>query len=582
MPRKKVTEMSSMERLHYSIGGKTLRAILLFTLIISLSAAGFGSYLYMASIRREYRSRTWQMSRTGAYILDTEKTLDMAAKVMEIYFGMSEEERDSLQDKDSELLSRFDPVRDEYFEETRWTLDEIRDSNDGKAAFTAFIDPHTGRRIFIADSDPTDGFCPPGSWDQYDEDLVKALLEGKSYSIDALYGFGAMPSAIFDMQPYGYRCTAGTVIGRIDEYPVLVMFDTDMNMAAAAAWRFLVQYVLFLLAITALSVILSIRHTRRNVTDPLNRLADAATAYINDRTDGQREGQHFSRLDIRTGDEIEYLASTMKAMEQDMGTYIRNLTRITADNERISTELSLATEIQAAMLPHIYPAFPGRKEIDIYGCMYPARQVGGDFYDYYLTDEDHLCMVMADVSGKGIPAALFMMASKIILQSCAMLGRSAGETLTKTNQAICSNNEAGMFVTVWIGILELSTGILRASSAGHEFPAIRRPGRPFELFRDRHGLVIGAMDGIVYKEYEMVLEPGTKIFLYTDGVPEAADEEDNMFGNDRMIRALNLDPDAPPKTVLANVKKSVDEFVCEAEQFDDLTMMCLEYKGKQE
>jgi sigma-B regulation protein RsbU (phosphoserine phosphatase) len=234
------------------------------------------------------------------------------------------------------------------------------------------------------------------------------------------------------------------------------------------------------------------------------------------------------------------------------------------------------------MLPHIYPAFPGRKEIDIYGCMYPARQVGGDFYDYYLTDEDHLCMVMADVSGKGIPAALFMMVSKIILQSCAMLGRSAGETLTKTNQAICSNNEAGMFVTVWIGILELSTGILKASSAGHEYPVIQRPGRPFELFRDRHGLVIGAMDGVVYKEYEMVLEPGTKIFLYTDGVPEAADEDDNMFGNDRMVEALNLDPDAPPKTVLANVKKSVDEFVCEAEQFDDLTMMCLEYKGKQE
>ena len=579
MPRKQVTEMNTLERLHYSIGGKTFRGILLFTLIISLSAAGFGSYLYMASVRREFRSRTWQMSRTGAYMLDTEKTMEMAEKVIGIYEGMSEEDRLCLHDKDSELLSRFDPVRDEYFEETRQTLDEIRESHEGRAAFTAFIDPDTGRRVFIADSDPTDGFCPPGSWDVYDEDLIKSLLEGRSYDIDSFYGFGAIPSAIFRMEPYGYRCTAATIIGMVDRYPVLVMFDTDMNLAARASWRFLWQHVIFLILITALSILLSIRHTRKNVTGPLNELAGAAESYIHDRTDGSRGGQYFSRLDIRTGDEIEYLASTMKAMEQDLGTYVRNLTRITAEKERISTELSLATDIQAAMLPHIYPPFPDRKEIDLFASMYPAREVGGDFYDYYLVDDDHLCICIADVSGKGIPAALFMMASKIILQSCAMLGRSPGEILTKTNEAICSNNEAGMFVTVWIGILELSTGRLTASSAGHEYPVIRRPGGKFELFKDRHGLVIGAMEGITYKEYELVMEPGSKIFIYTDGVPEAADDDNRMFGNERMLQALNTDPAAPPRQVLGNVKKAVDEFVSDAEQFDDLTMLCLEYRG---
>jgi len=571
--------MNTLERLHYSIGGKTFRGILLFTLIISLSAAGFGTYLYMASVRREFRSRTWQMSRTGAYMLDTEKTMEMAEKVIGIYEGMSEEDRLCLHDKDSELLSRFDPVRDEYFEETRQTLDEIRESHEGRAAFTAFIDPDTGRRVFIADSDPTDGFCPPGSWDVYDEDLIKSLLEGRSYDIDSFYGFGAIPSAISRMDPYGSRCPAATIIGMVDRYPVLVMFDTDMNLAARASWRFLWQHVIFLILITALSILLSLRHTRKNVTGPLNELAGAAESYIHDRTDGSRGGQYFSRLDIRTGDEIEYLASTMKAMEQDLGTYVRNLTRITAEKERISTELSLATDIQAAMLPHIYPPFPDRKEIDLFASMYPAREVGGDFYDYYLVDDDHLCICIADVSGKGIPAALFMMASKIILQSCAMLGRSPGEILTKTNEAICSNNEAGMFVTVWIGILELSTGRLTASSAGHEYPVIRRPGGKFELFKDRHGLVIGAMEGITYKEYELVMEPGSKIFIYTDGVPEAADEDNRMFGNERMLQALNTDPAVPPRQVLGNVKKAVDEFVSDAEQFDDLTMLCLEYRG---
>ena len=211
------------------------------------------------------------------------------------------------------------------------------------------------------------------------------------------------------------------------------------------------------------------------------------------------------------------------------------------------------------MLPSIFPAFPERSEFDIYALMDPAREVGGDFYDFFLIDKDHLCMVIADVSGKGIPAALFMMISKIIIQSCAMLGRDAGEILTKTNEALCSNNRMEMFVTVWIGILEISTGKLTAANAGHEYPAIKT-GNKFELLKDKHGLVIGAMPGIVYKEYELDLKPGDKLFLYTDG-------------------ALNKDPDADPAILLRNVRRAVDEFVGSDEQFDDLTMLGFEYNG---
>ena len=211
--------------------------------------------------------------------------------------------------------------------------------------------------------------------------------------------------------------------------------------------------------------------------------------------------------------------------------------------------------------------------------MDPAKEVGGDFYDFFLIDEDHLGMVMADVSGKGIPAALFMMASKIILQSVAMLGGSPAEILTRTNEAICSNNQAEMFVTVWAGILEVSTGKLTAANAGHEYPIIKRPDGPFEIIKDKHGFVIGGMEGIRYKEYEMQLEPGTKIFVYTDGAPEATDENNKMFGMDRLVDALNADPQASPKQLLANVRKAVDRFVDGAEQFDDLTMMCVEYRG---
>ena len=211
--------------------------------------------------------------------------------------------------------------------------------------------------------------------------------------------------------------------------------------------------------------------------------------------------------------------------------------------------------------------------------MDPAREVGGDFYDFFLVDEDHLCMVMADVSGKGVPAALFMMATRIILSNNAKQGRSPAQILEETNAAICANNREEMFVTVWIGVLELSTGKLTAANAGHEYPALRRPGGGFELVEDPHGFVLGGLAGMKYREYELTLEPGSKLFVYTDGVPEATDAEEQMFGTERMMEALNREPERRPEEILAGVRAAVDAFVGEAEQFDDLTMLCVEYRG---
>ena len=281
----------------------------------------------------------------------------------------------------------------------------------------------------------------------------------------------------------------------------------------------------------------------------------------------------------RTGDEIEILAESFADISAKSHEYIRQITRITAEKERIGAELALATRIQADMLPNIFPPFPDRPEFDLYASMDPAREVGGDFYDYFLVDDDHLCLVMADVSGKGVPAALFMMASKIILQSVAMLGASPAEILAKTNEAVCSNNREEMFVTAWLGILEISTGQLTCANAGHEYPAIRKPDGAFELYKDRHGFVMGGLAFMKYQEYELTLEPGSRLFLYTDGVPEATDASKQLFGLDRMLDALNRDPDASPAGILNNVRADVDGFVKDAEQFDDLTMLCLEYRG---
>ena len=280
----------------------------------------------------------------------------------------------------------------------------------------------------------------------------------------------------------------------------------------------------------------------------------------------------------RTDDEIELLAESFAMLSGKTLEYIEEVQRVTSEKERIGAELSLATRIQADMLPNIYPAFPDRKEIDVYASMDPAKEVGGDFYNFFLVDDVHLCVCIADVSGKGVPAALFMMASTIVLSNNAAMGKSPAQILRETNEAICSNNREEMFLTVWLGILELSTGKLTAANAGHEFPVIKTPDGKFELLKDKHGLVLGGMSGAPYKEYEIMLKPGSKLFLYTDGVPEATNIQEELFGTDRMLDALNTVPDASPKDILQNVRTAVDCFVKDAEQFDDLTMVCVEYK----
>ena len=312
----------------------------------------------------------------------------------------------------------------------------------------------------------------------------------------------------------------------------------------------------------------------KRIVRPLNRI----TNRIAELSEGDLE---FKMDDAyRTGDEIEVLAESFANISHKTVEYVQEVTRVTAEKERIGTELHMANQIQFSMLPHVFPPFPDRPELDIYASMDPAKEVGGDFYDFFMIDDDHLCLVMADVSGKSVPAALFMMISKVILQSYAKVGQSVSEILNKTNEALCSNNKVEMFVTVWLGILEISTGRMTAANAGHEYPAIKRAGGLFELFRDKHGFIVGGLPKMKYKEYELQLNPGDKLFVYTDGVPEATSADNELFGTERMIDALNTDPNASCEQVLLNVRSAVDGFVKEAEQFDDLTMMCLEYKGK--
>ena len=249
------------------------------------------------------------------------------------------------------------------------------------------------------------------------------------------------------------------------------------------------------------------------------------------------------------------------------------------EKERIRTELDLAKRIQANSLPKVFPPFPDRHEFDLYASMTPAKEVGGDFYDFFLIDDDHLCLLIADVSGKGIPAALFMMLSSALIHNAALGEFSPAKVLQTANNQICANNPEEMFVTCWLGILEISTGKLTASNAGHEYPMIKKPDGRFELLKDKHGFGLGGMEGARYREYEIQMEPGSKVFVYTDGAAEATNSNDELFGAERLVTALQKGEEKAPGEILETVREEIEKFVGNAPQFDDLTMLCLQYTG---
>ena len=282
---------------------------------------------------------------------------------------------------------------------------------------------------------------------------------------------------------------------------------------------------------------------------------------------------------IHTGDEIEALSESFEKMDEELKEYISLNEEITAEKKRIEAELDMASSIQASQLPRLFPPFPNRDEFTLYASMTPAKEVGGDFYDFFMIDPDHIALVMADVSGKGVPAALMMMMARVLIKSSLQNGKSPEEALESVNNQLCEDNDAGFFITVWVGVLEISTGKGLAVNAGHEHPVLRRAGGSYELVEYRHAMPIATLSGLRFKQHEFRLYPGDSLFVYTDGVAEATNADNELFGCDRMLDALNRDADAEPRQILENVMQDINRFVDEAEQFDDITMLCFRYLG---
>ncbi|MCR5208567.1 MAG: SpoIIE family protein phosphatase [Eubacterium sp.] len=399
-----------------------------------------------------------------------------------------------------------------------------------------------------------------GAKEQIDKFLNKTVTEDIQYYTD---GVDSTPMLTVSVPLYD---SSGKVVA-------IIASDSEVSDINRALNKIIIGVLASIALIMIITMLVYYFATKKLIINPIVKLHEATDKIIDN-----IESDETVDIDIHTNDEIEMLANSFENMDIKLKEYIRKNEAITAEKERIGAELELATKIQADMLPNIYPAFPERNDFDIFATMNPAKEVGGDFYDFFLIDDSHLAMVIADVSGKGIPAALFMMMSKILIQNAVMGGDSPAEALEAVNRQICSNNREEMFVTVWLGIIDLKSGLLTAANAGHEKPIVKQPDGDFEVLNDRHGFVIGGLDGVKYRNYDIQLKEGAKLFLFTDGVVEATDESDELYGINRTLEILNSLKNERPKGILDGVKKSVDTFVGNAPQFDDLTMLCFEYR----
>lgn len=365
-----------------------------------------------------------------------------------------------------------------------------------------------------------------------------------------------------------------------DEIEAQVWLSYDLTDMIREHKNYLLRCVLFTLSLTVAASAAGMFLMRRYITRPVRRLAQATKEFTPEEN-GTYSAEKISKVEVRTRDEIGDLSRDIRSMQERIVENADNLARMTAEKERVSTELDLAKNIQASLLPDVFPAFPDRHEFSLYASMTPAREVGGDFYDFFLIDDDHLALVIADVSGKGIPAALFMAVSRTVIRDQLMSGCDPVRALERANAQLCSENPHMMFVTVWLAVVEISTGKGVACNAGHEHPAVRRAGGAFELVKYKHDRPAGFVPDTVYHSREFELKPGDSLLVYTDGVPEANNPQTELFGEERMMETLNRYADAEPEELIRRIYEAVASFADGADQFDDITMLAVKYHGRE-
>lgn len=529
------------------IAGRLTAGVILFGLLLGAVCSTVGYIEFTAVLEQQYNDSAYEIAETAREILNPDK--------FEQYLetGRTDEEYDN-------ILA---------------ILDTLTDAANVTFIYVAKVSGDYRTLTYIYDTVNSDteferyplGYTASDLDEKHTENVVKIMTKGgraEKYLYSYSKESGAHTTAAIDV-----KNSDGKIIA-------MLCVEKPMTRLEAARNTYVLHVILWTLTAIVLFIIVYSVILRRGIIKPIKTLT--------------KEAERFAKtnllsgepINIRQKDEVGILARAVEKMETDIARYTENLTVITAEKERVNTELSVATRIQANMLPSIFPAFPNRKEFDIFATMNPAKEVGGDFYDFFMVDERHLAIVMADVSGKGVPAALFMVIGKTLIKDHTWPGKDLGSVFDEVNELLCESNSEGLFITAFEGVLDLVSGEFRFVNAGHEIPYICKKNGKFEPYKIRAGFVLAGMEGMRYKCGEMQLEAGDKIFQYTDGITEAANVRMELYGMDRLTAVLGENSDLPPGELLPAVKRDIDNFVGEAPQFDDITMLCLEYRARME
>ena len=539
-----------MPKIH-SIRTKIVCSIVLFALVISTVLVCVSYFTYKSTMDEHYDTLGNNVAQTAISMIDEDVMLEYSRGV-------------AFADPQSTMASQ-------EYQSIITTLDNIKESNN--VLYLYIIYPTESGSYFIFDTDHSKDSCPYGYYMEYYEGSFSKIAH-------RLVRRETVP-AVISNKDYGwiisishpYISSGGELIG-------YVCVDISMEQVVRDRQAFLLNCILVMAVITVIFAFVYMFVFNKIFVGPIKQMTTATAAFVSDRGDDDRVLSPISLLKVKTNDELQTLCESLKKMELDLNLHIDNLKNITAEKERIGAELNVATHIQESMLPSIFPAFPDRQEFDIYATMNPAKEVGGDFYDFFMVDERHLAVVMADVSGKGVPAALFMVIGKTLIKDHTQPGRDLGDVFSEINNLLCESNSEGLFITAFEGVLNLVTGEFKFVNAGHELPFICPAGGGFESYKINPGFVLAGMEGIKYTAGSMMLSPGDKVFQYTDGVTEATNGDGKLYGMDRLSLILNTVKDKAPGEILPAVKNDIDLFVGTAPQFDDITMLCLEFKAK--
>ena len=463
---------------------------------------------------------------------------------------------------------------DEEWEETNQKLDILTNTSDLAYIYVSVISSDYTKRTYVFDTvnklslEAGSTVIPfgkvsslEGKDEEYINNLRTVIEEGKNYTSFTYKDEG------------GHVTTAIPLFGTNGKVTAIMSIVKPMNEVKGHKKNFLRSIIISAILLTLLFLTFYALLLHMWIVRPILSVTYETSHFA------EHHGELSGRLKtVKQHNEIGKLAKSVEKMSHDMNKYIEDLTQATAEKERLGAELNVATQIQAEMLPRVFPPYENHQEIELFACMEPAKEVGGDFYDFYMIDDDHFAMVVGDVSGKGVPAALFMVITKTLLKDASAHSKNPAEIFERVNSILCEGNESGLFVTCWMGIISLSTGELNFANAGHTAPIIKTEGET-KYLSTKPNLMLAAMDGIPYTSHSIKMNKGDGLFLYTDGITEATNAYDELYGENRLLYIIkSMQEEKTPRDILGIVRNDLNDFVLDAPQFDDITMLAMTYK----